>query len=122
MKNLFIAIFAGLFLCAAASAGELADVKGGFKGRSNHAALYKDGCNACHTGNPKESVTDASCVQCHGAAASIEIDKRKLPLPEADPHKSIHYGQGVSCLACHSEHAKKAPVCTDCHRSWFGAK
>jgi hypothetical protein len=22
-------------------------------------------------------------------------------------------------LACHGEHQKKAPVCAECHRTWF---
>lgn len=122
MKNFLMAIFAGLFFCAAAAAAGGAAVHGDFKGRDSHAALYKDGCNACHVGSPKEAVTDAACVQCHGEVATIKVDKEKLPLAEADPHKSLHYGNGVSCLACHSEHTRKAPVCTECHRSWFGVK
>ena len=109
----------GLIVVSAAVAGEMQQYKN-IQGRSYHIDVYNDSCNGCHTGkNGKIDATDAACIICHGAINSIKIDEKKLVYPKANPHKSVHYGNGASCLACHSEHKMKAPVCASCHRTWF---
>lgn len=119
MKKLLLIAFLSTVFLGTAIAGELYTVKGKTQGRVNHEMLYQDGCNSCHQGSPKANTTDAACVDCHGTVETIEIDESILAVPEAHPHKSLHYNQGASCLACHSEHQKKAPICADCHRTWF---
>ncbi|WP_025821233.1 cytochrome c3 family protein [Shewanella marina] len=119
MKKFLITLLMGLSITGTAVAGDLVKVKGKLEGRENHSFIYEDGCNACHQGGGKKNTTDAACVECHGDVTSIDMDETKLAVPEAHPHKSIHFGQGASCLACHAEHEKKAPLCADCHRTWF---
>ncbi|MBY5923271.1 cytochrome c3 family protein [Ferrimonas balearica] len=121
MKQLLISLGLALALTSGVQAGELVAMKGKLEGRSNHAFLYEDGCNGCHTGNAKKYVDDTACVECHGTIDTIEITT-ELVLEEANPHTSIHYGNGASCLACHAEHETKAPVCSECHRTWFNER
>ncbi|SDI82047.1 Cytochrome c3 [Ferrimonas sediminum] len=118
MKSILLTLALGLALTATAQAGELTKVKGSIKGRDNHQFLYEEGCKACHSGSAKKYVDDSACQDCHGNINDIEIT-RELVLEEANPHKSIHFNQGASCLACHAEHQQKAPVCSECHRTWF---
>ncbi|QIZ78174.1 cytochrome c3 family protein [Ferrimonas lipolytica] len=117
MKKL--ALILAMALSTSAYAGELVDVDKGMQGRMNHEMLYADDCEACHTGDAKKFVDDSSCIACHGEINEIELDTEKLVMPEANPHKSVHYNQGASCLACHAEHQTKKPVCSECHRTWF---
>jgi len=118
MKKLIIGLIVSLALTATVQAGKLISVKGNIQGRTNHKSLYQDDCKACHEGSAKKMVTDAACIDCHGQINDIEINK-ELVMPVADPHRSVHYNQGASCLACHAEHTMKAPVCAECHRTWF---
>ncbi|BCR06014.1 c-type cytochrome [Desulfuromonas versatilis] len=118
MKKLIMSLALALAMVVTAQAGDLVTIKGNTEGRSYHKSLYEEGCNYCHPGSPKKQVTDAACVDCHGQINDIEITKH-LKMPEANPHKSVHYNQGASCLACHAEHTRKAPVCSECHRTWF---
>ncbi|GIU17923.1 cytochrome c3 family protein [Shewanella schlegeliana] len=119
MNKLLLSALLGLALSSNVMAGELVKMKGKTEGRINHEFIYQDGCQTCHQGSGKKNATDAACVECHGDINSIPVDESKLAIPEAHPHKSLHYNQGASCLACHAEHEKKAPVCTECHRTWF---
>ncbi|MCL1058452.1 cytochrome c3 family protein [Shewanella gelidimarina] len=119
MKTYILTLLLGLIVSGSAFAGELESVKGSTQGRTNHQFLYEEGCKSCHQGSGKTSATDSACVECHGDINSIELDESKLVFSEANPHKSIHYNKGASCLACHAEHEKKAPVCAECHRTWF---
>ncbi|MGL6124412.1 MAG: cytochrome c3 family protein [Shewanella sp.] len=119
MNKLLLTLVIGFALTGTANAGELVKMKGSTQGRTNHEFIYQDGCKGCHQGSGKQNATDAACVECHGDISSIILDVKKLPIPEASPHQSLHYNEGASCLACHSEHQKKAPVCAECHRTWF---
>ncbi|QQX79853.1 cytochrome c3 family protein [Shewanella sp. KX20019] len=119
MNKLLLTALLSFVVSQGAVAGELVKMKGSTKGRVNHEFIYQDGCQSCHQGSGKKNATDAACVECHGDINSIDVDETKLAIPEADPHKSLHYNQGASCLACHGEHEKKAPVCAECHRTWF---
>lgn len=119
MNKLLLTLLIGFVFAGNVNAGELVKMKGSTQGRVNHESLYQEGCKSCHQGSGKQNATDAACVECHGDITSIPVDEKKLPLPEAHPHKSLHYNEGASCLACHAEHEKKAPVCAECHRTWF---
>ncbi|GLS82052.1 cytochrome c3 family protein [Paraferrimonas haliotis] len=119
MKHFILTLLIGLTLSSTAMAGDLVKMKGNLEGRTNHEFLYQEGCNSCHQGSGLKNANDEACVACHGDINSIETDASKLPIPEADPHQSLHYNDGASCLACHAEHQKKQPACTECHRSWF---
>jgi formate-dependent nitrite reductase cytochrome c552 subunit len=118
MKKLILSLVLGLMV-SSAYAGDLVEMQNNTAGRTNHQFIYDDGCKSCHVGSGKTSATDQACVECHGTIDSIEIDTSKLAIEGANPHKSFHYNKGASCLACHAEHEKKAPVCAECHRSWF---
>ena len=122
MVKILVILMYGLIIVSAAAAGEMKQYNytQGTQGRSYHSDVYNDNCNGCHTNsNGKLDATDAACIGCHGAINMIKIDEKKLVFPKANPHKSVHYGNGASCLACHSEHQMKAPVCASCHRTWF---
>ncbi|MGL4668089.1 MAG: cytochrome c3 family protein [Saezia sp.] len=118
MKYIF-AMMMALCCIGYVHAVERAPMKGGMDGRANHAALYDGSCTSCHGADPQKNVTDQTCVQCHGEMKKIQLDASRLPIPEANPHASVHFGEGASCLACHAEHKQKAPLCSDCHTSWF---
>ncbi|BDY04249.1 cytochrome c3 family protein [Ferrimonas sp. YFM] len=118
MKRVLISLGLMLALCNTAQAGDLVKVKGATKGRTNHQFIYEEGCKTCHQGSARKYVDDSACIDCHGNINDIEVT-RELVLEEANPHKSIHFNQGASCLACHAEHQTKAPVCSECHRTWF---
>lgn len=120
MNKLLLSLLLGLAVSGSVMAGDLVKMKGSTQGRVNHEFIYQDGCQTCHQGSGKKNATDTACVECHGDINSIAVDESKLAIPEAHPHKSLHYNQGASCLACHGEHEKKAPVCAECHRTWFG--
>ncbi|MBO2567729.1 cytochrome c3 family protein [Shewanella algae] len=119
MKKTITSLLFTLSLFGPVVAGELVTVKGKIQGRENHGFLYEEGCNGCHQGSGKKNATDQACVNCHGKIGEITLSQSQLPIAEANPHQSIHFADGASCLACHAEHKKKAPLCTDCHRSWF---
>ncbi len=119
MNKLLLTALLSFVISQSTMAGELVKMKGNTQGRVNHEFIYQDGCQSCHQGSGKKNATDSACVDCHGDINSIPVDESKLAIPEAHPHKSLHYNQGASCLACHGEHEKKAPLCVDCHRTWF---
>ena len=118
MNKLLTALLVTLALGGAAQAGEMIKMKGKLEGRANHEMLHDD-CSNCHVNKNKKAMDDSTCIECHGKPSEIAIDESILPVHEANPHKSVHFGDGASCLACHSEHKQKAPICTDCHRTWF---
>lgn len=119
MKKIALILSIALMMIGTASAGELTKMSKGMNGRVNHEALYENDCKSCHIGSAKKFVDDSACLECHGNINTIEIDKDRLIMPEANPHKSPHYNQGASCIACHTEHKKQKPVCSECHRTWF---
>ncbi|QDF66650.1 cytochrome c3 family protein [Shewanella sp. SNU WT4] len=120
MKKLLTALVITLSLGSTAQAGELFQAKGKIFGRDNHSVIYddKNACKTCHASGLK-STTDTACIECHGTIDTIKIDTDKLVNSHANPHQSVHYAEAISCLACHSEHQKKAPLCSECHRTWF---
>lgn len=120
MLKSLLALTLSLTLCGAISASELIEVKGKTLGRENHQFIYEDknACKSCHVSG-KKSTTDQACVDCHGTIDTIKIDPKNLVNSHANPHASVHYDTAISCIACHAEHEKKAPLCAECHRSWF---
>ncbi|MBR9728140.1 cytochrome c3 family protein [Shewanella intestini] len=119
MNKLLLSILLSISVSGTVMAGDLIHIKGNTQGRSNHEFIYQDGCQTCHQGSGKKNATDKACVECHGDINSIPVDESKLAIPAANPHKSLHFNKGASCLACHAEHKKQAPVCAECHRTWF---
>lgn len=76
-------------------------------------------CAACHTkenavgGNAFVAPSDSACISCHGSYD--DLAKKTDKLPEPNPHKSHHYGEGLACTACHMEHRPSAVYCNNCH-------
>ena len=56
---------------------------------------------------------DKQCMSCHGTYEALA--KKTDKLDEPNPHRSHHYGTGISCTACHKEHIKPAAYCNECH-------
>ena len=56
---------------------------------------------------------DKQCMSCHGTYEALA--KKTDKLDEPNPHRSHHYGTGISCTACHKEHSKPADYCNECH-------
>ena len=56
---------------------------------------------------------DKQCMSCHGTYEALA--KKTDKLDEPNPHRSHHYGTGISCTACHKEHSKPAAYCNECH-------
>lgn len=120
MNKLLTTLLITFTLSASINAGELIKVKGKTVGRDNHSFIYEDktACKTCHSSAIK-STTDTACIECHGTIDTIKINTNNLVNSHANPHSSVHYGEAISCIACHAEHEKKAPLCTECHRTWF---
>ncbi len=120
MKTLITALTLIISLSGTAYAGELIQAKGKTMGRINHAFIYEESgaCKTCHV-NAKKNTNDAACIECHGTIDTIEINTEELVNSHANPHKSVHYEEAISCIACHAEHEQKAPLCSECHKTWF---
>ncbi len=120
MKTFIAALTLLISLASTVYAGDLITAKGKTLGRDNHSFIYeeKDACKTCHV-NAKKNTNDAACVECHGTISTIDIDTSRLVNAHANPHKSVHYGEAISCIACHAEHKVKTPLCSECHRTWF---
>lgn len=89
--------------------------------KPQHQAAAKD-CAVCHTqenavnGNAFVTPNNKACLTCHQSYEALAQRTAKLPNGEPNPHASHHYGSGISCTACHSEHkpAQQA-YCNNCH-------
>ena len=110
IRNFLFALAALAFTTSAASAGQQV--------KPYHKALATN-CAACHTqenavaGNPFVIPDDKACISCHGSYA--DLAKKTAKLEEPNPHKSHHYGEGISCTACHAEHKPSTVYCNQCH-------
>lgn len=82
-----------------------------------HHAKMK--CETCHTknnavkGNVFVPPSDKTCEGCHGSYASLA--KKTAGGSEPNPHYSAHYGESLSCSACHRQHEKPQSYCNNCH-------
>lgn len=76
-------------------------------------------CSACHGDTKRYSFPDeAKCISCHGDKASLAEETARPGHGaefEPNPHDSLHYGQDLSCVYCHSEHKKPKVYCNQCH-------
>lgn len=83
-----------------------------------HAKVIKN-CTTCHRpdqaikGNAFVVPDDTVCMGCHGSYE--ELAKKTANLKVPNPHDSHHYGSGLACTACHSEHQKPQAYCSQCH-------
>ena len=114
-RQILTALFAGTLLAAAACASASPAMK------AQHAFI-KD-CAVCHTqenavaGNAFVVPDDKACEACHGSYASLA--RKTAGGDEPNPHASNHYGQSLSCTACHAEHKASKVYCNDCHAVRF---
>jgi predicted CXXCH cytochrome family protein len=100
---------------------------------SNAHAGLSNNCGACHQ-QAFVSVRDATCQQCHVAAALPDhAPPARLAhgrVPESGVIGAVHAGAGLEpgrCTSCHREHEGPATVmtvaesfCTDCHSGLDG--
>ena len=114
-KQILTALFAGSLLAVAVSATAAPTMK------PQHAFI-KD-CTTCHTqanvvaGNAFVVPDDKACEACHGSYDKVA--KLTAGGEEPNPHFSNHYGQNLSCTACHAEHKASKVYCNDCHEFRF---
>lgn len=85
-----------------------------------HQNMAKD-CSVCHTqenavsGNVFVAPSNQTCLTCHESYAAVAAKTQKLENGEPNPHASAHYGEGIACTACHSEHKPSQVYCNNCH-------
>ena len=111
MKNLLLAISVSSLLLAAVNvnANEL---------KSHHQAAEL-ACEDCHSDSTMAIPTNESCLSCHGPLDEL---REAVKQPESkyyldtNPHYSFHYGYGLECSACHSEHQESKLFCNNCHQ------
>ncbi|WP_028116493.1 cytochrome c3 family protein [Ferrimonas senticii] len=110
MKQRIIAtLLAGLMIAPLAQAMDL-------KQHHTDAGLE---CQDCHIDANMTIPSNASCLNCHG---SLEDLREAVKQPESqyyldtNPHYSFHYGYGLECSACHSEHQESKLYCNNCHQ------
>ncbi len=88
-----------------------------------HQAI-KD-CAVCHT--PENAIgdnqfvvpSDKTCIACHGDYKALAAKTMPKDPHDPNPHASHHYGQNMSCTACHAEHKESRVLCNDCHNFPF---
>ena len=111
-------LFALFGLCGVLAAAALPVGAAGLQMSKHHAAVIKD-CAVCHTqdnavaGNAFVVPHDKVCMSCHGSYEALA--KKTENLSEPNPHRSHHYGTGLSCTACHAEHSQPRAYCNECH-------
>ncbi len=90
---------------------------GDIKGRTFHEDLYVEKqCDACHiTNEPTLFPPDDSCLECHEYDDLVEATAREADDTWQNPHNNLHYGKDIPCMECHGEHARREPMCADCH-------
>ncbi len=92
--------------------------------KPHHQALRD--CALCHkaenalAGNAFVVPSDEACLGCHGSYAALA--RKTAALDEPNPHASAHYGEGLSCTACHREHRASRVYCTECHEFKYDIK
>lgn len=85
----------------------------------DHQALGD--CALCHTqenavaGNAFVVPDNKACLACHGSWQDLAEKTKPADPHEPNPHKSHHYGENMSCTACHAEHKESRVICNDCH-------
>lgn len=62
------------------------------------------------------------CAACHQSYAAVAEKNKNLKNGEPNPHASHHYGEGIACTACHSEHKTSQVYCNNCHEFKYQIK
>ncbi|WP_443743329.1 cytochrome c3 family protein [Sutterella sp.] len=113
-----VALVAGCLFFAASASAAAPTLK-------PHHQSIKD-CAVCHTaenavaGNAFVVPSDKACMSCHGSYK--DLAKKTANLGEPNPHASHHYGEGISCTACHKEHQPSKVYCNECHNFKYQIK
>ena len=63
-----------------------------------------------------------ACLTCHQSYAAVAEKTKNLKNGEPNPHASHHYGEGIACTACHSEHKTSQVYCNNCHEFKYQIK
>ncbi|MGI2111522.1 cytochrome c3 family protein [Shewanella frigidimarina] len=91
------------------------------KDMSQHHKKMELSCKDCHASGQKVIPTKEACLTCHGPLDELR-DAAKQPESEffrdTNPHYSLHYGDGLECSACHSEHKPAKIYCNTCHHNF----
>jgi fumarate reductase flavoprotein subunit len=87
----------------------------GAAGNSFLADKHKDkgtDCSGCHKESPpKQDVSMAVCLGCHGDYRKVAARTSKI---DPNPHDS-HLGE-IECGKCHHAHKASVMVCAPCHQ------
>ena len=114
MKNVLLA--SALTILAVFSSGTALAAAQTMPMGKHHAGMK---CETCHTkanalkGNQFVVPDDKTCEGCHGSYASLR-EKTKGG-SEPNPHHSAHFGDTLSCTACHKQHSEPKSYCNNCH-------
>ena len=111
-------LFAAAMLAAALGLSTTANA-GPAELKPHHKALGD--CALCHTqenavaGNAFVVPDNKACLACHGSWQDLAEKTKPADPHEPNPHKSHHYGENMSCTACHAEHKESRVICNACH-------
>lgn len=117
-------VFAAALLCGAMLVAASAQAAG-VSLKPYHQSVGKD-CAVCHTeenavaGNAFVVPDNKACFACHGSYK--DLAEKTAKLEESNPHKSHHYGEGIACTSCHSEHGQSKVYCNECHEFKYTIK
>lgn len=118
MKSLnLLVLAAALFIALPASAQQV---------KPYHQNI-KD-CAACHTkenavaGQSVRHARQQSLLDLPQSYAAVAEKTKNLKNGEPNPHASHHYGEGIACTACHSEHKTSQVYCNNCHEFKYQIK
>lgn len=91
------------------------------KSLSPHHKQMELNCKDCHASGKKVVPAKETCLNCHGPLDEL-VEAVKQPesqyYQDTNPHYSFHYGDGLECSACHSEHKPAKIYCNVCHHNF----
>ena len=118
MKSLnLLVLAAALFIALPASAQQVKPITRTLK--TAPPAIPKKNAVA---GNQLVTPDNKACLTCHQSYAAVAEKTKNLKNGEPNPHASHHYGEGIVCTACHSEHKTSQVYCNNCHEFKYQIK